>query len=165
MTHNTVSSVTRHTTMVVMSNAIRTLGNYVKERREALPLSLTDFAKRSGLSKSELSALENGKIGLPGADKRRKLAAALGVSHLDILVAAGEISEDEVHAAGVPKIPELDARRQRIIDLFLELPVHERYLTSLESTLTTFLAFDPNTGQKIDDVPEHRNGVRVSGAK
>lgn len=43
-----------------------------------------------------MSAIESGRIKLPSTDIRRRLAAALGVSHLDLLVAAGEITEQEL---------------------------------------------------------------------
>ena len=71
------------------------LGRYVKELRERQGRTLTSLAADAGLSKSELSALESGKIKLPTADKRRRLARALGVSHLDLLIAAEVLSEDE----------------------------------------------------------------------
>lgn len=82
-----------------------TLGSYVKERRDRLGMSLTALAIKAGLSKSELSALERGRISLPGADKRRRLAAALGVSHLDLLVAAGELTEAE-RGGAVERVPD-----------------------------------------------------------
>lgn len=80
-----------------------TLGAFVRARRAVLGLLLTDLARRADLTKSELSAIENGKIALPGADKRRRLAAALGVSHEALLVAAGELAPDEAGRLTEPR--------------------------------------------------------------
>ncbi len=72
------------------------LGAYVAARRDALGLKLTALALRAQLSKSELSGLEHGKIKLPGADKRRRLAEALRLSHAELLVASGEVTAEEI---------------------------------------------------------------------
>lgn len=79
------------------------LGEFVRLARAARSETLTDFAKRAGLTKSEVSAIENGKIGLPGGEKRRRIAEALGVRHVDILVAAGELAADEIPQEGEPR--------------------------------------------------------------
>jgi transcriptional regulator with XRE-family HTH domain len=91
----------------------------VRATREARHLSVTALAEKAELSKSEISAIENGRITLPGADKRRRLARALGVSHLDLLVAAGEIAEDEIgsaNAVGVVEWPS-DESATKILNL------------------------------------------------
>lgn len=89
---------------------------YITDRREAVGLSQSELAARAGITRSLMSAIETGKIGLPSIDKRRALAEALRVRHIDLLVAAGEITEDEL-GAGTPrdfvKYPEL----QRDIEL------------------------------------------------
>lgn len=102
MTQHYVSSGATLHTLPHVETETRTLGNYVRQRREAMGKTLTALAADADLSKSELSALERGRINLPGADKRRRLAAALGVSHVDLLVAAGELNTDEVTASPVP---------------------------------------------------------------
>lgn len=79
----------------------------------ALSLSQVELAARAELSKSEINALLKGRVHLPGPDKRRRLAKALGVSHLDLLIAAGEITADEVREAGVVGVVERDADPQR----------------------------------------------------
>lgn len=95
MTQHCMSRVATRNTIAIVSNG-STLGDYVRERRERLGMTLTALAASAELSKSELSALERGRISLPGADKRRGLARALGVSHLDLLIVSGEISAAEV---------------------------------------------------------------------
>lgn len=77
------------------------LGAFVKERREARGWSQTRLAAECGLDRAYLSQIESGKVGWPGADIRRRLAAALGLRHVDLLIAAGELSAEE--ASGVPE--------------------------------------------------------------
>ena len=62
--------------------------------------SQVELATASGLTKSEINALLQGRVKLPGPEKRKGLAKALGVSHLDLLIAAGEITEAEIEDAG-----------------------------------------------------------------
>lgn len=78
-----------------------TLGAYIRDRRLELGYrTQSDFAERAGVNRAHLSQIESGKIALPNADLRRKLAKAMGVSHLDILVAAGELEPEEAVSAG-----------------------------------------------------------------
>lgn len=63
-------------------------------------MTATALANEAGLTKSHLSQIEQGKISFPNADIRRRVATALGVSHLELLIAAGEITEDEITRAG-----------------------------------------------------------------
>lgn len=71
------------------------LGAFIKERRRQLGISQTELASRIGVSQGYMSQLEGDKVGLPGADLRRRIARALSVSHLDVLVATGELMASE----------------------------------------------------------------------
>jgi transcriptional regulator with XRE-family HTH domain len=78
-----------------------TLADYVRTRREALGLNQTQLAERSGLPRTTINRIESGTTKLPTPEFRRKLAAGLGVSHIDLLIAAGELLPEEVQTAGV----------------------------------------------------------------
>jgi transcriptional regulator with XRE-family HTH domain len=80
----------------------RALAALMAKRMLELDLRPVDVAERADLSKSYVSALLKGKVALPGAGKRRDLAAVLGVRHVDLLVAAGELAPEEVDAAAPP---------------------------------------------------------------
>jgi transcriptional regulator with XRE-family HTH domain len=95
---NQLSSVYQYFTMVGMD---RTLGQLIREWRERSGMSLAQAAALVGIGRGHLSQFETGKIGLPQTDVRRRLAQVLGISHIELLIAAGELSEDEVTAAGV----------------------------------------------------------------
>lgn len=92
MTQYFVSIVSQPDTVRCMT----TLGAYVTQMRERLGLSQVELAERAGMNKGEINAIERGRVALPGADKRRRLAQALGVRHLDIIVAASELTPDEI---------------------------------------------------------------------
>jgi transcriptional regulator with XRE-family HTH domain len=77
-------------------DVLQPMGSYVRWLRGRAGFSLGELSRLTMISKSELSAIEIGKIKMPGADKRRRLAAALGVRHVDLLIAAGELRDDEI---------------------------------------------------------------------
>lgn len=85
------------------------LGEFVRKRRIELGLTQERVAAAAGVGRAHLSQIESGKIELPNVDLRRRLAAALDVSHLDLLVVAGELDADEVGRAAAAPWSELDA--------------------------------------------------------
>ncbi len=87
---------------------IRTLGPYVTEKRETLGLNQKELAERCDLPPTTINRIEKGVTKVPSPDFRRRLAMGLGVSHLDILVASGEIEPEEVQAAGAEGVIEND---------------------------------------------------------
>ena len=98
MTLNYLSSVATHETIHHVTNG---LGAYIRDWRERQGLTLTRAAAEVGVGKGYLSQLETGKIGLPNADVRRRIAEMLGITHVQFLIIAGELREDEVEKAGV----------------------------------------------------------------
>jgi HTH-type transcriptional regulator / antitoxin HipB len=55
------------------------IGSQVAERRRALQLSQTALARKAGISRATLDALENGRAGELGFSKVTRLLAALGL--------------------------------------------------------------------------------------
>lgn len=55
------------------------IGRQVAERRKTLKLSQTTLARKSGVSRATLDALENGRAGELGFSKITRLLAALGL--------------------------------------------------------------------------------------
>ena len=64
------------------------------------------FARSIGATQQTVSAWINGKVSLPQADARRRLARELGISHVQLFVLAGELTEEE---AGPPAPPPFSA--------------------------------------------------------
>jgi transcriptional regulator with XRE-family HTH domain len=87
-----------------------TLGKFIKEKRDALGINQSELARVSGVLRETINRIENNKTMLPSADSRRRLARALNVRHIDLLVAAGELTEDEVDdvAPMVANNPDID---------------------------------------------------------
>ena len=55
------------------------IGEQTVERRKALKLSQAELARRAGISRATLDALENGRAGELGFSKVTRLLAALGL--------------------------------------------------------------------------------------
>jgi transcriptional regulator with XRE-family HTH domain len=122
MTQYFVSIVSQPDTVRCMT----TLGAYVTQMRERLGLSQVELAERAGMNKGEINAIERGRVALPGADKRRRLAQALGVRHLDIIVAASELTSDEIpQEDAAPEPFPHDATKRQIVQQLATLDTSE----------------------------------------
>lgn len=75
---------------------MESLAGYIRDRRLAAGMTQDDLAERSGVSQPVISDIERSRTKLPNAEARRGISRALGVRHIDVLVAAGELSPDEV---------------------------------------------------------------------
>lgn len=111
------------------------MGEYIKERRLALSMSQEDLAESAGTSAAYLSQIERGKVALPGADLRRRLARVLGVRHIDLIVAAGELAPDEVPGPSLPARNPSDPV-ERLCDLVRQIDLTiDRRQETLEAML------------------------------
>jgi transcriptional regulator with XRE-family HTH domain len=83
----------------------------LRQRREALGLTQQEVAAQAGTSQSYYGQIELGQR-LPNAELRRAISAALGIRHVDFLVAVGELGDWEVpgfDATNGPPDPETAA--------------------------------------------------------
>lgn len=92
------------------------IGDYIKEHRAELGLNQTELAAKAKMTRSHLAVLESGKVNLPNADLRRRIAQALGVSHLDVLVACGEIRPDEIEPLQIQGVQPNDPVMDQLIE-------------------------------------------------
>ena len=72
------------------------VGAFVRARREELGMSVTELGERTGLGTQAISAIETDHRRVPRVERRRLLADALRVRHVDLLIAAGELRDDEL---------------------------------------------------------------------
>ena len=79
--------------------------------------SAAAMSRATGFTTTTISAWRRGKVTLPQIETRRQLANELGVSHLELLVALGELADHEV------KLPD-DPRSEAVRHLS---PVIDRY--------------------------------------
>lgn len=94
--------------------------------------SQAELVRRSGLTPQTVNRFFGGGTKLPRADKRRELAKALGVSHLELLVAAGEITAAEAKELG-GKIPERDQdpKKERLCTLVRTAAIPDPFYVGL----------------------------------
>lgn len=90
------------------------LGTYIREERLKRGWTQVELAERAGVPKQTVNRLETGTTKLPGALIRRQIAEALGVRHIDMLIAAGEITVDEVAGLPAPDSPAIAALRPEL---------------------------------------------------
>lgn len=72
-----------------MTNSKTTLGQLVRDRREALDLSLRQLGQRIGTTDTTVMRIESGEIANPRGEVLRALAEALDVPSADLFAAAG----------------------------------------------------------------------------
>jgi transcriptional regulator with XRE-family HTH domain len=77
------------------------LGEYIRERRAVLNMSMRQLEEATGIPRSGLSEIENGLRMAPSPEKLQRIAEALRVDYEDLYAVSG-ISRPE-------KLPELDA--------------------------------------------------------
>lgn len=77
------------------------IGDVVRRVREEQGLTQTELAEKTGISRARISQIEGGRVALPNVGHRRALAKALGISNIDLLIAAHELDDDELILAGV----------------------------------------------------------------
>lgn len=123
---------------------MRTLAEFVEQKRREAGLSQGELAARADIPRTTINRIENGHTKLPEAGIRRRLARVLGVSHLDLLVAAGEITEEEIDATGAVPVVELDPTTPmaRLAPLISQVPWNDERLEFVESDLRFYIEFD-----------------------
>ena len=82
------------------------LGNLIRQRREALGLTVREVGERAGMSGGYVSQIENGKVGIPTPNKLRFLARALRLPELALVQAIGFLQDNEQALADVLSGPE-----------------------------------------------------------
>lgn len=77
-----------------VGKTVETLGDYLKEQREAAQLSLRQLAEQAGVSNPYLSQIERG-LRRPSAEVLQQLAKALRISAEQLYVQAGILNPDD----------------------------------------------------------------------
>lgn len=121
---------------------MRNLGTWIKEQRIAKGLKQWEFAELIGTSRAYMSQIEAGGTKLPNADLRRRIAAALNASHLDVLIAAGELTADEVRALGVEGVPTENETETELVGLVRSINWEPDKASYVRSLLTTMKGID-----------------------
>lgn len=82
------------------------LGDYIRTVRERRGLEVQDLASEIGRYPSWVSELERGRRKtIPEPEELRSIAGSLGVSVVDLLIASGYLTRDDVYAAQAERNP------------------------------------------------------------
>ena len=81
-----------------MADARNSLGEVLRQKRVAIPLTLQELAKISGISPSHLGRIERGER-YPSARMLRKLAKPLGFEEDELFTVAGYLSPQSESAS------------------------------------------------------------------
>lgn len=100
------------------------LGQLIKCKREAAGLSQKKLGKACGLSDSEIMKIENGTRKKPNWVNLCRIAQALSFHPFELLLAAGYISENDIHPSsslkGLEKLSSTDLEYlQMLIDFMI----------------------------------------------
>ena len=94
----------------------KTFADLVRDRIDAAYSGKQiEFARATGFKPQTVNTWLRGKVTLPQIDARRRLARELGISHVELLVAMGELDEDEVAIPEDPRSPAVK-RLQPLLD-------------------------------------------------
>jgi transcriptional regulator with XRE-family HTH domain len=103
---------------------VSNLGEYIEARRLELGIrTQLALAELADVPATTVNRIETGVTKLPSADIRRRLATALRVRHIDLLIAAGELLPEEISGAAVAPVtfPE-NSPAAKVIEILRHLP-------------------------------------------
>lgn len=128
----------------------------LRTRRESLGLTQADLAQKVETTPNYISMIESGKVKLPNAELRRAISAALGIRHVDFLVAVGELEDWEVPGFSAEQ-PERDPDLARRIAMLEQLDLdRDNRGSTLDVVLQGWAAQD----RARSSHPGQRNGTR-----
>jgi len=99
---------------------VRTLGEYIREQREAAEVSLRQLAKNAGVSNPYLSQVERG-LKKPSAEILGQIASALRISAETLYVRAGLLEPRAGDAAVTESIAADESLTERQRQVLLEI--------------------------------------------
>jgi transcriptional regulator with XRE-family HTH domain len=118
-----------------VGKTVGSLGDYLREQRQASRLSLRQLAEQAGVSNPYLSQIERG-LRKPSADVLQQIAKALRISAEQLYLRAGIVSPDVALSA-----PERSVELAILNDAHL----NERQKQSLLDVYASFLALNTST--------------------
>ena len=124
------------------------LGAFVKQQRTLLGLTQQQLANRIGAAdRSYVTRLERGDIQRPSLEVREKLAEALEVDPLRIMVEMGDLTDDQIRA-GEP-VPV--RYRELVVKLDLLTTAHLRMLEGFVNEMLREQQAQSKTGERRSD--------------
>lgn len=126
--------------ITMVGQTVESLGDYLKEQRQAARLSVRQLAQQAGVSNPYLSQIERG-LRKPSADVLQQLAKALRISAEQLYVRAGIVSPEPGTAGTVE------------LAILADTGLTERQKQSLLDVYSSFLALNAAERSEDDDFP------------
>lgn len=102
------------------------LGRLVRAKRQQLGLTTKALGELIGVHQAYISKIEGGNTRVPGVELRRKLASALGTTNIELLIAAGELSLDDIGHGMVTAAPDIPAPSRELAQVISEMHPDDR---------------------------------------
>ncbi len=103
------------------------IGQLIKEKREAAGLSHDKLGKASGLSDTEIWKIETGKRKKPNWVNLCRIAKALQIHPFSFMLAAGYISEDDIHpSTKIRGLDQLSSEDIKNVQLFIDFIISRK---------------------------------------
>ena len=118
-----------------VGKTVGSLGDYLREQRQASRLSLRQLAEQAGVSNPYLSQIERG-LRKPSAEVLQQIAKALRISAEQLYLRAGIVSPEPVSGA---------AERSVELAILSDTNLNERQKQSLLDVYASFLALNTTT--------------------
>jgi transcriptional regulator with XRE-family HTH domain len=119
---------------------VRTLGEYIREQREAAEVSLRQLARNAGVSNPYLSQVERG-LKKPSAEILGQIASALRISAETLYVRAGLLEPRAGNAAVTESIAAdeslTERQRQVLLEIYAAFQSENAAMASAAETSTT----------------------------
>ena len=136
-----------------VGKTVESLGEYLREQRDAAGLSLRQLAEQTGVSNPYLSQIERG-LRRPSAEVLQQLAKALRISAEQLYVQAGILSPDngevrsvELAILGDPVLSE--RQKQSLLDVYQSFRAVAEAAADKQDLSTALL----------ETIPEHGAGL------
>jgi transcriptional regulator with XRE-family HTH domain len=123
---------------------VRTLGEYIREQREAAEVSLRQLAKNAGVSNPYLSQVERG-LKKPSAEILGQIASALRISAETLYVRAGLLEPRAGNAAVTEAIAADESLTERQRQVLLEIYAAFQSENAVRATPAEDTTTDPLT--------------------
>lgn len=104
------------------------LGQFIKEKREALGLTQKALGEAASLSDAEIHRIETGSRKTPNWNSLCCIAKALDLHPLEILQKAGYITTNDLqpYVSPIKGLEQMNARELRYLQLFADFIISQR---------------------------------------
>lgn len=103
------------------------VGQLIRNKREAVRLSQKKLGIACGLSDSEIMKIENGVRKKPNWNNLCRIAQALNFHPFELMLAAGYISENDIHPSSpLNGLEKLDSRDIEYLQLLIDFMISRK---------------------------------------